>query len=64
MELLLRLNRQGTTVVMVTHSSECAGFASRRLLVKDGRLASDVAGRRPIAAVDHPVRPLEMAASA
>ena len=41
MELILRLNRQGTTVVMVTHSSECAGYAARRLLVRDGRLAAD-----------------------
>lgn len=41
MELILRLNRQGTTVLMVTHSSECAGYAARRLLVRDGRLAAD-----------------------
>ncbi|MCF8079546.1 MAG: ABC transporter ATP-binding protein [Desulfobacterales bacterium] len=49
MELILRLNRQGTTVLMVTHSSECAGYAARRLLVTDGRLASDVAGEAAIA---------------
>jgi putative ABC transport system ATP-binding protein len=57
MELLLRLNGQGTTVVMVTHSSECAGFASRRLLVADGRLTADD-GRRSSAAAVKPDDPL------
>jgi putative ABC transport system ATP-binding protein len=57
MELLLRLNGQGTTVVMVTHSSECAGFASRRLLVTDGRLTADD-GRRSSAAAVTPDDPL------
>lgn len=49
MELILRLNRQGTTVVMVTHSGDCASYASRRLMVADGRLASDVIGEVEIA---------------
>ena len=38
MDLLRRLNEDGMTVVMVTHSPECAGWADRRLEVSDGRL--------------------------
>ncbi|MGD8366159.1 MAG: ABC transporter ATP-binding protein [Desulfobacterales bacterium] len=64
MELILRLNRQGTTVVMVTHSPECAGYASRRLLVQDGRLASDVAGRPLLVEAERGAPAAELAASA
>lgn len=43
MELLQRLNQGGTTILMVTHSPECAGYAQRILTVSDGRLTkSDV----------------------
>jgi putative ABC transport system ATP-binding protein len=38
MRLLRRLNDDGTTVVMVTHSEECARYADRTLRVSDGRL--------------------------
>ncbi|MDZ7696384.1 MAG: ABC transporter ATP-binding protein [Deltaproteobacteria bacterium] len=38
MELLQRLNREGTTILMVTHSPDCAGYAERILMVTDGRL--------------------------
>ena len=40
MELLLRLNENGTTIAMVTHSTVCAGFARRILELKDGRLVN------------------------
>jgi len=40
MELLQRLNEGGTTVIMVTHSAECAGYARRLLEMSDGRLIS------------------------
>jgi putative ABC transport system ATP-binding protein len=39
MRLLQRLKDDGTTVVMVTHSLECAGYADRVMQVVDGRLA-------------------------
>lgn len=39
MRLLQRLKGDGTTVVMVTHSLECAGYADRVMQVVDGRLA-------------------------
>lgn len=38
MELLQRLHSEGTTVVMVTHSVECANYAQRILHVTDGHM--------------------------
>ena len=38
MDLLQRLNREGTTILMVTHSQDCAAYAERVLRVSDGRL--------------------------
>jgi putative ABC transport system ATP-binding protein len=38
MELLLRLNRGGMTIIMVTHSHQCAQYARRILNMTDGRL--------------------------
>jgi putative ABC transport system ATP-binding protein len=49
MRLIAALNeRQGITVVMVTHESEMAGYARRIVTVHDGLIASDVRhdGRR------------------
>jgi len=41
MELLRRLNEEGMTIIMVTHSPDCAGYAQRIMRVSDGKLASD-----------------------
>ena len=41
MDLLNRLNRKGMTIVMVTHSPDCAGYAQRILRVSDGKLVGD-----------------------
>jgi putative ABC transport system ATP-binding protein len=38
MQLLQSLNAGGTTIVMVTHSHQCAGYARRILQVSDGKL--------------------------
>lgn len=38
MGLLQRLRGDGTTVVMVTHSQDCAGYADRIMQMADGRL--------------------------
>jgi putative ABC transport system ATP-binding protein len=38
MELLQRLNSEDMTIIMVTHSHECAGYTQRILQVYDGRL--------------------------
>jgi putative ABC transport system ATP-binding protein len=41
MALLQELNRDGITVVVVTHEQDIAAFASRLLAFRDGRLISD-----------------------
>jgi putative ABC transport system ATP-binding protein len=38
MELLLRFNQEGMTIVMVTHSPDCARYAQRIMRVIDGKL--------------------------
>jgi len=45
MDLFQELNSGGTTIVMVTHSHECAGYAQRTLQVSDGMLVEEK-GRR------------------
>ena len=41
MELLQRLNMDGQTIVLVTHEPDVAEYASRHLVVRDGKLISD-----------------------
>ena len=38
MELLQGLNQKGMTIIMVTHSPDCAKYARRMMRVSDGRL--------------------------
>jgi len=45
MGLFQELNSGGTTIVMVTHSHQCAAYAQRTLRVSDGMLVEDK-GRR------------------
>jgi len=45
--LLQRLNRQGLTIVLVTHERDIATYASRVLVFRDGRLLSDERRRAP-----------------
>lgn len=40
MDLLTELNREGTTIVMVTHSKHDAGYAHRIINLFDGQIAS------------------------
>ena len=42
MGLLTELNKEGTTVIMVTHSQHDAGYAARVLNLFDGQLVSEV----------------------
>lgn len=42
MALLTELNKEGTTIVMVTHSSTIPTFAHRVLNLFDGELVTDV----------------------
>ena len=41
MDLLVEVNREGKTVVLVTHEPDIAAYARRILKFKDGRLVSD-----------------------
>ena len=41
MELLGRLNRDGMTIIMVTHSQDCAHHARRIIHISDGYLIAD-----------------------
>jgi len=47
MGLLQALNRQGMTVVLVTHEPDVARFAARILRFRDGRVVEDRANARP-----------------
>lgn len=44
MAIFQRLNSSGITIVMVTHSEECARYAERILYVADGKLVGDRSG--------------------
>lgn len=41
MDLLTELNREGTTIIMVTHSQRDAGYAQRVLNLFDGQIVTD-----------------------
>ena len=43
MHLMQDLNRQGITVVVITHENEVAAYASRQIHFRDGRIESDTA---------------------
>jgi len=38
LELLKRLNREGKTIILVTHNPEAAAYADRIVRLRDGRL--------------------------
>ena len=42
MQMLTDLNKEGTTIVMVTHSQRDAGFASRIINLFDGQIVSSI----------------------
>ncbi|MGI8333293.1 ABC transporter ATP-binding protein [Actinomadura scrupuli] len=41
LELLGELHRTGTTIAIITHDTEVAGWAPRRVRVRDGRIVAD-----------------------
>lgn len=43
MQLFTDLNRQGITIVMITHEPEVAEYATRRIMFRDGSIISDTA---------------------
>jgi putative ABC transport system ATP-binding protein len=46
MKMLLKLNEEGTTILMVTHSAANAAFSSRIVSLLDGKIVSDRAQGR------------------
>ena len=38
MDLLTQLNREGKTIVMVTHEPEIADYARRKIVIRDGEI--------------------------
>jgi putative ABC transport system ATP-binding protein len=59
MALLQELNRQGMTVVLVTHEHDIADFASRLVTFRDGRVVDD----RRVQPVDAEAKMREVAAA-
>ncbi len=59
MALLQRLNREGMTVVLVTHENDIAGFASRIITFRDGEVVGDLPNQAndAAAALAESVRP-------
>lgn len=45
MKMLVQLNQEGTTILMVTHSMENAGCSGRVIRLHDGRIISEQEGR-------------------
>ena len=41
MELLTELNREGKTIIMVTHEPEIAEYATRKIVIRDGVITED-----------------------
>ncbi|MDR2914741.1 MAG: ABC transporter ATP-binding protein, partial [Tannerella sp.] len=44
-QLLTELHKEGTTIVMVTHSQHDAGFADRIVNLFDGHIVDSVSGK-------------------
>jgi putative ABC transport system ATP-binding protein len=47
MDILQRLNREGRTVILVTHEQTIAEHARRVISLRDGRIVTDEAVARP-----------------
>ena len=62
MALFQELGRGGITVILVTHESDIADYASRVVTMRDGRILSDI-HRQPRRAVRPPLAPAEEASS-
>jgi len=45
MKMLVKLNREGTTILMVTHSMENAAYSNKVIRLHDGRIVSGEAGQ-------------------
>ncbi|HEX8960853.1 MAG TPA: ATP-binding cassette domain-containing protein, partial [Geobacteraceae bacterium] len=50
MGIFQRLNRQGITIIMVTHEPDIAAFTGRQIIFRDGLIVSDTLNSSPRAA--------------
>jgi putative ABC transport system ATP-binding protein len=50
MDIFQRLNREGITVIMVTHEPDVASYAGRHLVFRDGLILSDAVNPAPAVA--------------
>jgi putative ABC transport system ATP-binding protein len=50
MKLFVDLNRQGTTILLVTHNRDIAAYANRLIEMRDGRIVGDSKGASAFAA--------------
>jgi putative ABC transport system ATP-binding protein len=41
MSIFQKLNRQGITIIMITHEPDVASFTRRNIVFRDGRIVSD-----------------------
>lgn len=41
MDLLTELNKEGKTIIMVTHEPDIADFATRKIVIRDGEITAD-----------------------
>lgn len=46
MNILLDLNKQGRTIIVITHEEEMANFANRKIKIVDGKIISDTVSRQ------------------
>ena len=44
--IFVELNKQGITVILVTHETDIAAYARRKIVFKDGRIVEDTARAR------------------
>ncbi len=64
MGVFQKLNEQGITIVMVTHELDIARYCQRNLIMRDGRLVSDVRVENRLIATEEMKRVLDAEAEA
>ncbi|MCB1105705.1 MAG: ABC transporter ATP-binding protein [Cephaloticoccus sp.] len=64
LDVFQKLNEQGITILMVTHELDIAQYAKRNLIMRDGRIVSDVTVPRRLHAPDEMRRLLAAEAEA
>ncbi|MBI4037342.1 ABC transporter ATP-binding protein [Candidatus Daviesbacteria bacterium] len=58
MKIFQKLNKEGHTIVMITHELEIARYAKRVITLRDGKIVSDLKnGSRPHPSLPHSTRP-------